>query len=244
MLKYNCICFTLVCVLCSALSAAAFHPPSRLKSFTRISLAPGYGFYFLRTKHATSPQSRLSFALAAKQEWSVDRAHKTFFSAGLEYFLHGVSYNSYYFTQDTLQIYSGEFDYRYRLFVHELQLPLQMKFCFNSTTNSLFSPYVSIGYHLRYLLSSQLHVDGETSKVKNGFPELIFRNPFLLSRMNSSPGLCFGIQSNPAWSGSTSFFAELMYRHGFSPYYFNEPYAARSVFINSGHILLNLGIGF
>lgn len=244
MVKLSHIRFTIVCVLCCALSAAAFHPPSRLKSFTRISMAPAYGFYFLRTKHAVSPQSRMSFALAAKQEWSVDREHKTFFSAGLEYFLHGVSYNSYYFTQDTLQIYSGEFDYRYRLFVHELQLPLQMKFCFNSTTNSLLSPYVSIGYHLRYLLSSQLQVDGETSALKTGFPELNFRNPFLLSRMNSSPGLCFGIQSNPARNGGTSFFAELMYRHGFSPYYFNEPYAARSVFINSGHILLNLGIGF
>jgi hypothetical protein len=232
-----------VCVLCCSFMATA-HVPPRLKTKTRISIAPSYGFYFLRTKHAASPQSRLSFAFAAKEEISVDREHKTFFSAGIEYFLHGVSYNSYYFTQDTLQLYTGNFEFRYRLFVHELQVPLQMKFCFNSTSNSLASPYVSIGYHLRYLMASQLRIDGESSGIKSGFPEMKFKNPLLWNRLNSSPSIAFGVQSNPARNGGISVFAELMYRHGFSSYYFNEPYAARSVFINSGHLLLNLGIGF
>jgi hypothetical protein len=186
----------------------------------------------------------MSFALAVKQELSLDREHQLFFSAGVEYFLHGASYNSYYFTQDTLQLYTGELNYRYRLFIHELHVPLQMKFCFNSTSNSLFSPYVSAGLHLRYLLTTQLQVDGESSNIRNDFAELKFKNHLLMPRLNSSPGMAFGIQSNPARNKGASFFIEVIYRHGFSSYYFNKPYAANSVFINSGHLLLNLGIGF
>ncbi len=174
----------------------------------------------------------------------MDRSNKTFFSVGLEYFIHGVNYRSYYFAQDTLQLYDTSFSYTYRSYIHELQLPLQVKFAFNSTTNSLFSPYVTIGYHLRYLLSSVVKVEQDGNVVSNKAVDMKFKNPFLTSRMNSAVGIAIGFQSNRTRTNGTTFFVEAAYKYGFSPYFFKESYSASSVYINSMHLGLNIGIGF
>ena len=45
----------------------------------------------------------LNFGL--KREIKADRSRKTFFTFGIEYFMHGLNYYSYYFRPDTLNIY-------------------------------------------------------------------------------------------------------------------------------------------
>lgn len=234
-----------ICLICFAFRSYSDIPRSRSKeAFTRLGIAPVVGFYSLQTKHAIAPKSRMSLSVFAKREWSMDRSNKTFFSIGIEYFFHGLNYRSYYFDQDTLQIYDESFGYTYRIYMNELQLPIQAKFAFNSTTNSLFSPYATIGYHLRYLVSNSLRVEQDGNLAKTDFVEMQFKNPLFTSKLNSSVGIAFGFQSNRTRSNATTFFLEVAYRYGFSPYYFRESYSASSVFINSSHLSLNIGVGF
>ncbi len=213
-------------------------------SYTRFGIAPVIGFYSLKTPHAISAKPRMSFSAFVKKEWSMDHRNQTFLSIGLEYFLHGVNFKSYYFNQDTLQLYDKSFGYNYHLYIHELNLPIQAKYTFNSTTNSLSTPYISIGYHLRYLAAASLKVDQDGVIQKSGYVDMKFKNPFLSSKINSFVGINFGFQSNKTRNSSTTFFVELSYRYGFSPYYFQENYSASSLYINSSHLSLNIGVGF
>lgn len=240
--------FYIVIICLIGIIPSYFSGPSKGRSgkeaFTRFGIAPVVGFYSLQTKHAVAPKSRMSLALFVKREWSMDRANKTYFSIGLEYFFHGVNYRSYYFDQDTLQLYDGSFAYTYRIYMNEIQLPIQAKFAFNSTTNSLFSPYMTLGYHLRYLVSNTLRVEQDGNLIKTDYVDMVFKNPFITPKLNSSVGVALGFQSNRTRNNGTTFFIEAAYKYGFSPYSFKETYSASTVFINSSHLALNIGIGF
>lgn len=227
-----------------AVSASTPHEKKSKENYTRLGIAPVIGFYSLNTKHAISPKARMSFSAFMKREWSMDRSNKLFFSVGAEYFLHGINYRSYYFSQDTLQLYDQSFEYSYRLYVHELNAPIQVKLAFNSTTNSLFTPYVSFGYHLRYLAVANLEVEKDGEFVQSDRVDLKFRNPFLSKKVNSFLSLSLGFQSNRTRSSSVTFFAEASFRYGFSPYSFKQNYSASAVYINSQHLSFNIGIGF
>lgn len=213
-------------------------------SYFRFGIAPVVGFYSLQTKHAVAPKAKMSFSAFAKKEWSIDRRNQTFFSVGLEYFMHGLNYRSYYFDQDTLQLYDKSFAYTYRLNIHEVNIPLQIKFTFNSTTNSLFTPYVSIGYHLRYLAFTSMKIEEDGTSIKSDHVNMKFRNPLISNKLNSFAGLNFGFQNHRTRNNSATFFVELSYRYGFSSFYFKENYSASSLYINSAHLSLNIGIGF
>ncbi|MBL7917215.1 MAG: hypothetical protein JNM96_02385, partial [Bacteroidia bacterium] len=189
------------------------------EKMTRFGIAPVIGFYSLNTKHAISPKSRMSFALFLKRERSMDKSYKAFISVGAEYFFHGLNFKSYYFSQDTLQLYDESFGYSYSMFVHELNVPVQAKFTFKSTNNSKFTPYFSLGYVPRLLLSANLSVSQDGNNVVSENVNLKFKNPLFYSKLNSYASLSFGIQSNRTRSESVTVFMELNYKYGFSPYY-------------------------
>jgi len=216
-------------------------------SYTRIGIAPVIGFYKLDSYHARASKARMSFSAFVKHEKSIDKKNKLFLSGGLEYFYHGLSYRSYYFTQDTLQLYDGSMAYSYRLSIGEINAPLQAKLTFKSTTNSLYTPYVAVGYHLRYLLNANVKVDQDGTPLKSEPVSLSFKNPLVNDHINSFVSANFGIQNHHhtrSQAGPVTVFMELSYRYGFSPYSFKANYSASSVFINSQHLAVNIGIGF
>lgn len=243
--KINTFYLFLFSLLTLTVSASFNLPGNRSRdSYTRFGIAPVIGFYKLDTKHATSPRSRMSFSGFIKHEWSIDRSNQVFLSIGAEYFMHGLNLKTYYFDQDTLQLYDGNFAYTYKMNITEINLPLQAKFTFKSTTNSLFTPYFTMGYHLRYITSTSLKVEQEGSLVKSDFVDMYFKNPLILKPMNSFVGLCFGLQNNRTRSNSVTYFAEFSFKYGFSPYSFKEKYSPSSLYMNSSHLALNIGVGF
>jgi hypothetical protein len=216
-------------------------------SYTRFGIAPVIGFYKLDSHHARSAKARMSFSAFLKHEKSIDKKNRMFLSAGVEYFYHGLTYRSYYFNQDTLQLYDGSMAYSYRLSIGEINVPLQVKLTFKSTTNSLFTPYVAFGYHLRYLLNANLKVDQDGVQVKDESVHLTFKNPLVNEHINSFVGASFGVQNHHharSQSSPITVFMEISYRYGFSPYFFKTNYSASSVYINSQHIAVNIGLGF
>jgi hypothetical protein len=221
------------------------HPPSRSAGAgIRFFFGPSYGFYTINKNHSQNASSRMSLVAGFRKEVMIGNDHKTFFLFGADYFFHGLNFQSYYFKPDSLQLYDKKFAYSYALNMHEVSLPLQMKFSFTRENNSVFSPYLLIGYHLRYLLHANINVTQNGNRVVKDALPMKFKNPLILDQLNSAISISAGWQKNSVNKSSASFFAELNYRYGFSPYYFQTNYSASSLFINSSHLSLLLGVKF
>lgn len=210
----------------------------------RIYIGPVIGMYSINKNHAINPSQKMSAVFGFKREQKLGRDFKTFFLIGVEYFFHGLNFRSYYFTPDTIKLYDKSFSYNYSLFIHELNLPVQVKYLFRRADNSLFSPYITAAYHVRYLLPAMLEVKQDGALILKDDPELVFRTPFLNERLNAWVSCGLGWQKNSLRSSKGSFFAELTFRYGFSPYYFTSDYAASSLYIKAMHINLQLGLKF
>jgi hypothetical protein len=242
--KHNVLVLLSFCFIQSFSSPFTSSPGKKSGNSTRINFGPVIGFYSFATKHATNPVRKMSVVFGFKREQRVDRSYKVFFLFGFDYFLHGLNFKSYYFKPDTIKLYDKSFDYAYSLFIHEMNFPLQVKYLFKSSDNSLFSPYVAISYHLRYLAFANLSVTQSGSVVRKDSPELKFRSPFITDRINSFVSLSLGWQKNGFRSSAGRFFAEVNFRYGFSPFYFETDYSATSLYINSAHLGLLLGLKF
>lgn len=234
----------LILFLCG--SASLFSQSSRKRSGngTRVQVGPLIGLYRINTNHAIDPSARMSASIGFKREQKVGRDYKTFVLVGVDYFFHGLNFRSYYFDPDTIKIYDKTFAYNYSLFIHELNVPVQVKYLLKRQDNSLFSPYVIAGYHLRYLLPGILKVNLDGNEVHSDQPDLKFKTPLIDRHMNSFVSLGIGWQKNSLSSSKGSFFAELNFRYGFSALYFETDYAASSLFINSTHLNLQIGLKF
>lgn len=230
------------------LSLASVPPafPSKRKASNgvRVEFGPSLGFYTLNTRHAVNPSQGLSFLLGAKYETRADRSFRTFFSAGVDYFMHGVNFKSYYFGNDSIQLYTKTYAYYYSLYIHEVQVPLQLKLLFKRADNSPSSAYAIIGFHVRYLVTSNLRVSEDGTLVKKDAPSLSFKTPLFDQHVNSFVSVGFGWQRNSKSGSKGNFFAEASLRTGVTPYSFSRPYAASSLYISSTHALLLLGFKF
>lgn len=241
-LKHN----VLILLFISSLKSFGLTPPSRTQgSGVRIFFGPAYGFYNVNRNHTANAVSKKSALIGFRKEFRFDREYKSFFLLGVDYFFHGVNFNSYYFKPDSIKLYDKSFAYNYSLFIHELNLPFQFKYSFTRENNSLFSPYLMVGYHLRYLLPSVLKVSQNGNDfVSDNNVDLKFKNPFITDKINSFISITAGWQKNSLNNSRSSFFVEAIFRYGFSPSYFTEEYAPTSLFINSSHLGLNIGLKF
>lgn len=218
--------------------------PRKQGNGTRFGFGPLVGFYTLKNKHSVQPSAKMSAMVTLKREICVDNNFKGFFLFGLDYLFHGLNYRSYYFKPDSIKLYNKTFDYSYALFIHEINLPLEVKYLFKQEDNSLFSPYVLLAYSLRYLIQGNLTVTENGNFVKKDAPVMKFKTPLFNNKLNSSLTIGAGWQKNSLHSSKGVFFVELNYKYGFSPYYFESAYSASSVFINSGHLNLMIGLKF
>jgi hypothetical protein len=186
----------------------------------------------------------MSGAASLKGEVRLNTKHSAFFLFGVEYMVHGMNFNSYYFKPDSIQLYTGEMNYKYALNVHEIDVPVQLKLSFARENNTLFSPYFMIGYHFRTLLAGNLTVSQDGQIVEAKKEKLEFKNPLITPRNNPFVSFTFGVQRN--WPNTTRrcLYAELSYRVGFSPYLFKDTFAPSALYINGSHLSFGLGVKF
>lgn len=233
---------TLLFCLLFSITLRAQQSAFRATKGLRFNFGPSISFYRVNKQHAKLASSNISALAGFKKEWKLDKDNRNFFLTGVDYFFHGLSFNSYFFYPDTLQLYDKSFSYNYSLFIHELHLPLQLKFLSRRRANKLFSSYIQVAYHLRYLLTSDLRITQNGAKVKYDSPELSFKNPLINKHLNSFLGLSYGLQKNSTGPSKGNFFVELNFKYGFSPYSFERDYAASSLFISSSHLSLIMGL--
>jgi hypothetical protein len=160
---------------------------------------------------------------------------------GAEYMFHGVNFYSYYFYGDSLKLYTPErLKYKYSLTIHELDFPILLKHSFQKETNTIFSSYIFAGYCYRWLIESHLKVTEDGNELVDQYEPLKFKSPAFNSVNSSFLSVGAGFQKNTMLRHN-AVFAELQFRYGLSPFYFNESFAASSLYISSHFILLTVG---
>ncbi len=209
---------------------------------TRIGFSPVVGLYKANKSHTSSTKPKMSFNISLKEEIRLDRHNLNFLMVGAEYMLHGVSFNSYYFYSDSLQLYTPErMRYKYNLTIHELDFPIQLKHSFQKETNTIFSSYIFAGYCYRWIFEGHLKVDEDGNELVNKYEAYKFKSPAFNPVNSSFFNFGAGFQKNTPLRHN-AVYAELQLRFGLSPFYFNESFAPSSMYTSSHFILLTVGV--
>lgn len=210
---------------------------------TRISLSPVLGIYTPNKNHTSNAKQKMAFCFSIKEEFRLNKKNKDFLMIGAEYMLHGVNFNSYYFYSDSLKLYNGKMNYKYQLTIHEVDFPIQLKHSFQKETNAIFSSYIFAGYCYRWIVASNLKVDNNGNEIVNQSERTPFKSPAFNSVNSSFLTAGFGFQKNTPLNYK-AIFAELQFRYGLSPFYFNENFTPSSLYITSHFIYLTIGFKF
>ena len=208
---------------------------------TRMGFSPVLGLYKSNLHHTSGTKPKMAFNFSLKEEIRLDRHNQNFLLLGVEYMFHGVNFKSYYFHEDSLQLYTPDrLKYKYSITVHELNFPIQIKHSFQNETNSIFSSYIYAGYCYRWIIENHLIVTDNGNELVSKYEPLKFKNPAFNPVCNSFLTAGIGFQKNTMLKHN-AFYAELQFRYGLSPFYFNESFAPSSMFINSHFLLLTIG---
>ncbi|MBL7935567.1 MAG: outer membrane beta-barrel protein [Bacteroidia bacterium] len=208
---------------------------------TRIAISPVLGLYKSNKNHTSGAKPKMAFSFSIKEEIRLDRNNQNFLLIGAEYMFHGVNFNSYYFYSDSLKLYTPErLKYKYSITIHELDFPIQLKHSFQKETNSVFSSYIFAGYCYRWIVDSHLKVTEDGNELINQYEPLKFKSPAFNPVNSSFFSVGAGFQKNTPLMHN-AVFAELQFRYGLSPFYFNESFAPSSLYTSSHFILLTVG---
>ena len=208
---------------------------------TRFGISPVLSLYKSNKNHTTSTKPKMAFHLSWKEEIRLDKNNQNFLMIGAEYMYHGVNFNSYYFYEDSLELYTADrLKYKYSLTIHELDFPIQLKHSFQKETNTIFSSYIYAGYCYRWLIESHLKVTENGSALVDKYEPLKFKSPAFNPANSSFLNVGAGFQKNTPLRHN-AVFAEIQFRYGLSPFYFNESFSASSLYTNSHFILITFG---
>ena len=208
---------------------------------TRISISPVLGIYRSNKHHTSGTKPKMAFNFSLKEEIRLDKNNQNFLLVGVEYMLHGVNINSYYFYADSLQLYTPErLKYKYSLTIHELDFPVLLKHSFQKETNAIFTSYIFAGYCYRWIIQSHLKVTENGNELVDQYETLKFKSPAFNPVNSSFLAMGGGFQKNTTLRHN-AVFAEIQFRYGLSPFYFNESFAPSSMYINSYFVLLTVG---
>lgn len=209
---------------------------------TRIGISPVVGLYKSNKYHTSGVKPKMAFNFSLKEEIRLDKNNQNFLMVGAEYMFHGVNFNSYYFYADSLKLYTPDrLKYKYSLTIHELDFPIQLKHSFQKETNTIYSSYIFAGYCYRWIVESNLKVTQDGNEIVNQYEPLKFKSPAFNPVNSSFLSLGGGFQKNTTLRHN-AVYAEVQFRYGLSPFYFNESFAPSSLY-TSGHFIL-LTVGF
>lgn len=184
----------------------------------------------------------MAYCVSVKEEIRLDKKHRSYLMIGGDYIYHGVNFNSYYFFADSIHFYNKQMNAKYDLIIHEVNLPIQLKYALQKENNAIFSSYIFAGYSFRYLAANNLSVEYDGTNMKNGSTNLSFKIPTFTKQMNSFLNAGIGLQKNSQKTNQNAVFAELQFKYSLSPLYINESFAPSSLYINHHFLLLTIGI--
>lgn len=209
---------------------------------TRISVSPVLGLYKPNKNHTSGSRPKMAFNISLKEEIRLDKNNRDFLMIGAEYMFHGLSFNSYYFYSDSLQLYTPDrLKYKYSLVIHELDFPIQLKHSFQKENNTIFSSYIFAGYCYRWLVESNLKVTEDGNELVNKQESLKFVRPAFNPVNSAFLNVGAGFQKNTTLMHN-AVYAEIQFRYSLSPFYFSESFAPSSMYTNNHFIMLTVGV--
>lgn len=208
---------------------------------TRISVSPVISIYKPNKHHTSNTSQKKAFCFSIKEEIRLTPENKDFLFVGIEYMLHGLNFNSYYFYDDSLKLYNTNMNYNYKLILHEVDFPIQLKHSFQKETNAIFTSYVYAGYCYRWMIKNNLIVENNGTELINKSENIIFKSPAFNPINSSFLSVGIGFQKNMPLH-YRAIFAELQFKYGLSPFYFHENFTPNNLYISSH--FLNFTIGY
>ncbi len=210
------------------------------KVFYRLSFSPVVSFYQNNLYHTASNRRSPGYNFSFLSELRTSK--QTALLTGLEIFIHGLSFNSYYFSEGSTRLYNGNFDYHYRVYFTELLLPLLFHYHGKSNEKFHTAPYFNAGYNFRFVplnyMSVRSNIDG-AAPFRN-LAGLSFEHPFLYPRGSSFLVFALGGQKNFP-TRHKALFIEASFKYSLTRMLINERFTANSLFIRNHHLLLTIG---
>ena len=210
------------------------------KVFYRLGIGPVLSFYKNNPYHSSSNVASAAYQFSFITEFRVSR--RTAFLTGLEYFMHGLSFNSYYFPPGTNRLYNDNFNYHYSVVMNEINLPLLVRFNPHLEEKHHFSPYTSFGYDLRYTLLTHLNVKSNLDGTEpfDGFTKTTFEHPYYFPQLASFLAFNVGVQKTSSVSHKGVFF-EINFKYGLTRFLIDDTFTPGSLYIRNYHLAFTLG---
>ncbi|MBC7862767.1 MAG: hypothetical protein IAF38_07320 [Bacteroidia bacterium] len=210
--------------------------------YTHISFTPVYSYYVNNKHHTTNTKPAFSFAFTAREEWRFTRGGALV--AGVEYFSHGFSFDSYFFAPNRSFLYDKNFSYHYKVRMKEVDFPLLIRGNFINHTRKSVEGYFEIGASLRYLYSSSMFVIDSTGIPLWDNPTKIeFETPLFARNMSMWMQFNWGLQFYHP-DHKAGFFMEMNFRYAPIRFYINESFTPADLYIQSFHIGIGAGFRF
>ncbi len=195
-------------------------------------LAQGYYFRFPPVHHRFSAGGTFSFfskdphvidgirpliGYTASYSAEIEVLDYASLMVGVSYISQGTQFQGYYFAPGHTYVFDGKFGYTHRLRYQAAQLPIGMKFNFNSAADNWFTPYALLGIGFSYLINAKTTITSNATdeRIYKGNADLANENSVFIKGLNSFAQAGLGIQKNNRDNGR-AIFLEFLYKYDVS----------------------------
>lgn len=223
-------------------------------------LAQGYYFRFPPVHHRFSAGATFSFfskdphviksihpliGYTASYSSEIEVLDYASLMIGVSYINVGTQFDSYYVAPGYTYVFDGNFGYTHRLRYQMAQVPISMKFNFNSEADHFFTPYLIVGIGLSYLLNAKTTItdDSTDTRLYKGKADLSNENSVLLKGLNSFGQAGFGIQKNNRDNGR-AIFLEFLYKYDVSRLHYAGYQNSNRINFRNSNVSVIVGMKF
>jgi hypothetical protein len=215
--------------------------PSILKH--RISVGPVFSFYKIDPHYGINTKAKVGMNACYKTEILLGR--KTNVLLGLEYMNQALKFNGYYADTGYTYIFDESFAYTHEIRYNEVQLPVGLKLALTSEKDRPVTPYLFGGVGARYIFSSYIVVESDSSEVTpyDGKGTVGFEHELVTKNFNAFFFGGVGIQKNYR-STAKAIFLEFTFKRGFSRIHYSGYQNSNNVNIRESNLAITFGLRF
>ena len=211
---------------------------------TTLSLGPALTIHKGNSMHTSNMRNKPGFNATTKLYLRLNRI--AFFYFGANYLAHGCSFNSYYFTDSTLHLYTQEYEYNYNALFQDIAVPIGIRAKITENKQKKNDLYVELGWALKKRFVSELDVSSNSygTSVYYDFAGDDFGTRFAPKKTGTSLLMALGYDRNFRDKRS-GYFIELQLNYSLNKFYFikhkNFP---NNLYLVERFIAINAGIRF
>jgi hypothetical protein len=210
------------------------------KWLVRMYTGPVISSYHNNEDFTANTKARFAYSAGARTEHLFNGYGSI--AGGLEYLYHSLAFNSYYFAPGETTIYDKSFAYSHTARLHELHVPILLKYNFTKENDKPVNAYVLAGWSYRFIFASYGYIDNTSSGIHAWEGKLHVTEEYhLLDKRGGSMMVAgFGFERN-IQNKHRSIYGELQYKYGLSRFRYTGSGTAAPFFIKDSFVCVNLG---